>query len=98
MGVPVLSLIGDCHVNRVGLSLLTRVGLEVFTCQSRQEYINKAVSSAKQLDHLATIRSRLRARMAQSALCDKVAYTRCVEQTYREMWRRYLDEDKKIGR
>ena len=89
MGVPTISLIGQHHVSRVGLSLLSRVGLEVFAANTEQEYIAKAVSFARQTDHLSVLRKGLRARMWHSPLCDKQAYARCVEEAYQRMWQHW---------
>jgi len=89
MGVPTVSLIGSHHASRVGLSLLTRVGLEVFTASTAEEYITKAVAFASQRDHLATIRRSARAMMLNSPLCDGKAYARGVEAAYRQMWRQW---------
>ncbi len=90
MGVPVLSLLGQHHVSRVGLSLLKRVGLEVFASSSEAEWVDKAVSFAEQPVQLAQIRRGLRQAMAVSSLCDKQAYARCVEKAYRNMWRDWV--------
>ena len=92
MGVPVLSLIGTHHVSRVGLSLLSRVGLEVFAAHSEAEWIEKAVSFARQWEHLARIRQALRGMMWHSPLCDKQSYARAIEGAYRRMWQTWLDE------
>ncbi len=92
MGVPVLSLIGCHHVSRVGLSLLSRVGLEIFTAADENEWIDKAVSFARQTDHLAQIRNALRGRMWNSDLCNKQHYARSVEKAYRQMWQKWIGE------
>jgi predicted O-linked N-acetylglucosamine transferase (SPINDLY family) len=91
MGVPVLSLLGQHHVSRVALSLLSRLGLEIFTASSETELVDKAVSFAGQPEMLAQIRQGLRGTMAVSPLCDKQAYARSVEQAYRQMWHEFQD-------
>ncbi len=98
MGVPTISLIGRHHVSRVGLSLLSRVGLEVFGADTEQEYTAKAVSFAQQTEHLSVMRKALRARMWHSPLCDKQAYARCVEEAYQHMWRKWCERQKAEGR
>ncbi len=87
MGVPSVTLVGRHHASRVGLSLLTRVGLEVFAAQTAAEYVAKAVAFAKEPANLAVIRRSLRHLMATGPLCNATAYCRDVEAAYRTMWR-----------
>ena len=90
MGVPVVSLIGSKHhASRVGLSILSRVGLEFFAASSPPEYVAKAIALAENRHSLAQIRSSMRARIAASGLCHAKAFTRQVEAAYRKMWRRW---------
>ena len=90
MGVPVVSLIGSKHhVSRVGLSILSRVGLEFFAASDPSEYINKALALAENRQSLAQIRSSMRARIATSGLCHAKAFARQLETAYRKMWYRW---------
>jgi predicted O-linked N-acetylglucosamine transferase (SPINDLY family) len=89
MGVPVVTLAGNIHASRVGASLLTRVGLAELATDTQQAYVQKAVTLAGNLPQLAQLRAGLRERMARSPLCDAAAFTRALEQAYREMWRRW---------
>ena len=76
MGVPVLSLIGDAHVSRVGLSLLSALGLEDFICHSDEEFINRAVywADSEQWSRLSDLRRAQRAHLSRSQLCDAEAF------------------------
>ena len=89
MGVPVVSLIGRCHASRVGLSILSRVGLEFFAASTPQEYVAKATALASNLPALAQIRSSMRARIATSGLCYAKGFASQAEAAYRQMWRRW---------
>ncbi len=89
MGVPVISLKGDTHhACRVGLSILTRVGLEFFVASKGSEYVTKTIALAENRKSLAQIRSSMRARIAASGLCHAKAFARQVEEAYRKMWHR----------
>lgn len=86
MGVPVITLAGKSHVSRVGVSLLSRMGLGEHIAHSVDEYIEKAVRLANSGDALSVLRQRLRTLFEASGLCDGVSFTQTVELAYREMW------------
>jgi len=92
MGVPTLSLVGNAHASRVGLSLLSRVGLGDFAAATPDEYVAKAVAFSRELDNLAKIRAALRAMMFNSPLCDAKGFTASIEAAYRKMWRQWCSE------
>jgi protein O-GlcNAc transferase len=89
MGVPTVSLLGECHPSRVGLSILTRLGLEFFVASTPREYVAKATALATNLPALAQIRRTMRARIAASGLCYAKGFAARVEAAYRQMWRRW---------
>ncbi len=85
MGVPVVTLGGDHHAGRVGASLLTRVGLTELIAETSDAYVDTAVALAGATDRLASLRSGVRQRMADSTLCDPETITRDVEVAYRRL-------------
>ena len=89
MGVPVISLVGEHHMSRVGLSILTRLGLEFFAASTPDEYVSKATALAAKPDALAKIRAQLRARIAACTLCNRELFTKNIEQAYRTMWHKW---------
>jgi predicted O-linked N-acetylglucosamine transferase (SPINDLY family) len=89
MGVPVIALAGDRHAGRVGVSLLTQLGLEEFIAKDRDHYIAKAVALARDPARLRELRTTLRTRMAASTLCDGKDFTHRVESVYRDLWARW---------
>lgn len=91
MGVPVITLAGDWHAGRVGVSLLRRVGLEEWIADSTQDYVGKAVALAREPGRLLALRRELRQRMRGSPLCDGAGFARQVETAYRKMWRRWCE-------
>jgi predicted O-linked N-acetylglucosamine transferase (SPINDLY family) len=92
MGVPVITLEGDSHVSRVGVSLLSQLGLQELIATTQAEYIDKAVNLAKNIDYLASLRSQLRQRMASSSLCNAPDFAARVEESYRWMWDQYCQK------
>ena len=86
MGVPVISLAGQTHVSRVGVSLLNSVGLPELIAQTPKEYVEIAVGLAKDPRRLAELRRALRSRMRASPLVDAPRFARDIEAAYRQMW------------
>ena len=92
MGVPVVSLFGEnTLVSRSGLSILTRVGLEIFAASDPDEYVAKANAFARQLGSLEKIRGGLRSRILESDLCEPKRLTRSLEAGYRRIWRKWCE-------
>ena len=89
MGVPVITLLGDRHVGRVGASILTNVGLTDFIAQDINNYIKLAVEMAANTNYLKEIRKTLRERMQGAPLCDARSFASDVETAYQDMWRKY---------
>jgi len=90
MGVPPVTLVGKNSVlSRLGLSILSRIGLECFAAHTPEEFVAKATALLKNLPALARIRASLRQRMSLSSLCDAKGYATSVEDAYREMWYRW---------
>lgn len=87
MGVPVLTVAGQRHAARVGVSLLSQLGLKQLITGTTEEYIARAVEIATNREDLAALRETLRARMAASPLCDAEAFARDMEAAYRAVWR-----------
>ena len=89
MGVPVVTLAGQIHAARVGVSLLTSVGLGELIAQTPDDYVRIAVELAQDEARLSEIQLSLRQRMRGSRLCDGPTFTRNLETLYRQMWQRY---------
>lgn len=87
MGVPVVTLAGRTHASRVGMSLLSQIGLPELIATGHDDYVNIAVALARDARHRADLRRQLRPRLAASSLCDGPAFARKVENAYRAMWR-----------
>src|SRR5207302_1471226 len=60
MGVPVVTLAGTTHASRVGVSLLSNVGLQELVADSPEAYIRIAVKLSSDIASLVDLRSDLR--------------------------------------
>jgi predicted O-linked N-acetylglucosamine transferase (SPINDLY family) len=89
MGAPVITLAGDRHASRMGLSMMTCIGLPEFVARTPDEYIQIAVTFANDLPRLGAIRAGMRDRLLASPLLDAKKYTRNLEAAYRQVWRHW---------
>ena len=91
MGVPVIVLAGQRFISRVGYSFLSAAGLHDFAAHSPEDYIAVATRLADNIPLLAKIHDGLRARVAASPLTDAAAFTRNLENAYREIWSKWCN-------
>lgn len=92
MGIPVITLGGSRHAGRVGVSLLSQVGLEDLIATSLDDYVQRATALANDIDALAMLRVSLRHRMLTSPLCDEIGFTASIEQAYRQVWKKWCGD------
>lgn len=86
MGLPVIVLAGSTHVSRVGVSLLSQLGMVDLIAHSPEEYVDLAVKLSNNLAYLQQLRANQRGKMAESTLTDARGFIHCLERAYREMW------------
>ncbi len=91
MGVPAVTLAGDTHVSRVGVSLLTNVGLGDLIADNADRYVEIAAALAADEARRIDLRGTMRARMRKSPLTDAGRFARDVESAYRKMWETWCD-------
>lgn len=89
MGTPVVTLAGQVHASRVGVSLLTHAGMPELIAQTPAQYIEIAAGLAADLPALARRRAGLREHLRRQPLTDGPAGARDVEQTLRRLWQDY---------
>jgi protein O-GlcNAc transferase len=76
MGVPVVTLAGDRHAARVGVSLLTAVGHPEWIASSADEYVTIATALAADREKRLHLRRTLRDDLRRSPLLDHEAQAR----------------------
>jgi predicted O-linked N-acetylglucosamine transferase (SPINDLY family) len=89
MGVPLITLAGDSHVSRVGVSQLSNLGLQDYIASSPDDYIAIAGRAACDLEGLSALRMSLRERMQASPLTDAAGLVGHLEAAYLDMWQRW---------
>jgi len=92
MGVPVVTLAGNDHRSRVGLSQLTAIGLSELVAHDRDEYVAIARRLADNRAQLEVLREGMRERLKASPLMDYPGFTRDLERLYLEAWRDWCEQ------
>jgi protein O-GlcNAc transferase len=85
MGVPVVTLAGDRHASRVGVSILSAAGLPDLIAPDLPAYERLALSLADDAPRRHTLRTTLRERVASSVLCDARGYARRLDAALRDI-------------
>ena len=85
MGVPVVSLAGERHGARFGVSFLTNIGLPELAAHTPENYLGIAVGLANDKELLCALHARLRTMMVESPLMDGRQYLMDMETMYRRL-------------
>jgi protein O-GlcNAc transferase len=93
MGVPFITLAGRHFVSRMGVTILSNIGLDALIAESESDYLSKAVDLAMDTNRLNHIRYKLREKMMASPLMDSKRFVMNLEQAYRSMWLRYCEQN-----
>ena len=94
MGVPVVTLSGDRHSSRVGVSLLRAVGHHELIANTNTDYIAIAKNLATDTTRLRELRQRLRADMIASPLMDYPDQAARFGGAIRTCWRNFCGKQK----
>jgi protein O-GlcNAc transferase len=85
MGVPVVTLVGEKQASRMGLSILSTVGLNDLIASTPTEYLEISIKLANELNQLQQLRQSLRERMQNSPLMNGAKFTRDLETAYQTL-------------
>ena len=88
MGVPVVSLYGQRHGDRLGLSILSNAGVGELAVSTPEAYVECATALAHDRELLDDLHRHLRSMMLSSPLMDTKRYVAEVEQQYIALWQR----------
>lgn len=82
MGVPVVTLCGRRHGERVGASILTHLGVTATIAQTGPEYVELTCRLAQESGFREEVRMRIRAGLQHSVFTDVVGAVRQLENAY----------------
>jgi protein O-GlcNAc transferase len=89
MGAPVVVQHSTILHGRVGASILAALGLTNLVAHDDDDYVERALRLAADVENLGALRAGLRARMRESPVANVLTYVRAVEDAYRMMWGRW---------
>ncbi|HEY0297090.1 MAG TPA: glycosyltransferase [Bordetella sp.] len=89
MGVPVVTLPGPTFAGRHSATHVANAGLPELVAQDWEQYQARVRELAANLDHLSTIRQRLRETLLKSPVCDGPRFARHLAVALRAIWQRY---------
>jgi predicted O-linked N-acetylglucosamine transferase (SPINDLY family) len=76
--------------SRMSASMLTGLGRTEWIAKSEDEYVEKVISLASDIELRKSLRANQRAKMAQSQLCDARDLAANLENAYVEMFERWI--------
>ena len=91
MGVPVVTMRGESLGSRFGASLVENIGAGALIAQTTEEYIDRAVSLARDTELLDALHAGLRGMMETSPVMGAAAYGSAVETAYEQVWAAYAE-------
>lgn len=91
MGVPVVTLPGPTFAGRHSATHLVNAGMPELVVNSWDEYRERVVELASDLDSLATIRTHLRQALLESPVCDAKRFAKHFTIAMRAIWQRYCE-------
>ena len=97
MGVPVVTLCGNDHGERFGMSILKNLGLAEFVTDSIEQYIERAAGLAGDFELLSALHQNLRIMLKKSPLMAEKAYVKNIEAGYQLVWRKYSADHKPLS-
>ena len=95
MGVPVLALKGNTFLSATATSIANNAGLGNWVASDTEDYVDKAIEFASNLDRLALLRSSLRNRVLDSSLFDSPRFAKNFGDALCGMWSRHLEKNVK---
>lgn len=87
MSTPVLTLKGNRFLSRLGESIATNAGQTNWIAQDHDDYVNKAIKFASDIQTLAILRNTLRDRVLKTALFDTRRFAKNFEDALHGMWK-----------
>jgi len=87
-GLPMVTCRGQTFASRVAASLLSSLGLEELIADDASQYEAIALRFAEDPEFRKQVKAKLEIAVQKSPVFDSKAYTKHLEEAFRQMWRR----------
>jgi predicted O-linked N-acetylglucosamine transferase (SPINDLY family) len=94
MNTPLICMEGQDYRSRIGVSLLSQLGLEEYIAQDVDDYVQKTLDliDSNNRDKLLKLHKNLRFMMQQRDMSDPARFTRNVEEAFIKMKKKYFTD------
>jgi protein O-GlcNAc transferase len=89
MGVPTLTMAGQSPQARVGAAILNLLELKAFVAHTPEDFVERGIRAAADLEALAQLRAGLRIRLANCPAAQPAMISDALERAFRLMWQRW---------
>lgn len=91
MGVPVVTLVGNAHVSRVGKSILATLDFDNLIANTSEEFVRICQTLANDVKYIQNFRQMIREKMQKSPVMDAKTFTRELEELYQRAWNNWCE-------
>lgn len=91
MSVPVVGLVGNSYVSRMGLSIMTHLGYPEWMSENEDQFLENVREMNSDFEKLNDIRKGLREKFLSSSLCDGPQFAKEMESLLYDMYRNNCD-------
>jgi protein O-GlcNAc transferase len=91
MGVPVVTLVGNAHVSRVGKSILATLGFDNLIANTSDEFVSICQTLANDIKYVQNFRQTIREKMQTSPVMDAKTFTKQFEELLLSAWNNWCE-------
>jgi protein O-GlcNAc transferase len=90
MNMPVITLVGESHAQRVSYSILKNLNLDQLIAVTEEEYVAKSIELAEHPEIIRELKTKMRKNLLASSICNPKVITREMELNFKRIWLEYL--------
>lgn len=89
MNMPVITLVGESHAQRVSYSILKNLNLDQLIAFTEEEYVAKSIELAEHPEIIRELKTKMRKNLLASSICNPKVITREMELNFKRIWLKY---------
>ncbi|RZB34890.1 MAG: protein O-GlcNAc transferase [Desulfobacteraceae bacterium Eth-SRB1] len=91
MNIPVITLVGESHAQRVSYSILKNLNLDQLIAFTEEEYVSKSIELAENPEIIRGLKTKMRKNLLASSICNPRVITREMELNFKRIWMEYQE-------